>query len=118
MKFARVEVETTPGLAGLRCVVSDESKSRNCIRLLSKQANLLHSQLIRSISETPDSVATQTPRYHGGKPHYPIPVSFFNSVSVLSAVTMGECSYSLVNSACTSRSTARQIEYNRQANAK
>ncbi len=25
-------------------------------------------------------------------PHYPIPVSFFNSVSVLSAVTIGECS--------------------------
>jgi len=49
---------------------------------------------------------------------YPIPVSFFNSVSVLSAVTIGECSYSPVNSTCTSKSTARQIEYNRHANAK
>ena len=50
--------------------------------------------------------------------YYPIPVSFFNSVSVLSAVTIGECSYSPVNSTCTSKSTARQIEYSRQANAK
>jgi len=50
--------------------------------------------------------------------YYPIPVSIFNSVSVLSAVTMGECSYSPVNCTCTSRSTARQIEYSRQANAK
>jgi len=49
---------------------------------------------------------------------YPIPVSFFSSVSVLSAVTIGECSYSPVNSTWTSRSTARQIEYNRHANAK
>jgi len=49
--------------------------------------------------------------------YYPIPVFFFNSVSVL-AVTMGECSYSPVNSTCTSRSTARQIEYSRHANAK
>jgi len=29
---------------------------------------------------------------------------------------MGECSYSPVNSTCTSRSTARQIEYSRHAN--
>ena len=50
--------------------------------------------------------------------HYPIPVSFFNSVSVLSAVTIGECSYSPVNSTCRSRSTARQIKYSRHANAK
>jgi len=49
---------------------------------------------------------------------YPIPVSFFSSDSVLSAVTVGECSYSPVSSTCTSRSTARQIEYNRHANAK
>jgi hypothetical protein len=50
--------------------------------------------------------------------HYPIPVSFFNSVSVLSAVTIGECSYPPVSSTCTSRSTVRQIEYSRHANAK
>src|SRR6056297_708520 len=54
----------------------------------------------------------------GESRHYPIPVSFFSSVSVLSAVTIGECSYSPVNSTCTSRSTARQIEYSRHANAK
>ena len=59
---------------------------------------------------------TALPR--GESRHYPIPVSFFNSVSVLSAVTIGECSYSPVNSTCTSRSTARQIEYSRHANAK
>jgi len=49
---------------------------------------------------------------------YPIPVSFFSSVSVLSAVTIGECSYSPVNATWTSKSTARQIEYSRHANAK
>ena len=50
--------------------------------------------------------------------HYPIPVSFFNSVSALSAVTIGECSYSSVTSTYTSKSTVRQIEYSRQVNAK
>jgi hypothetical protein len=33
----------------------------------------------------------------GESRHYPIPVFFFNSVSILSAVTIGECSYSPVN---------------------
>jgi len=50
--------------------------------------------------------------------YYPIPGFFFNSVNVLSAVTMGECSYSPIDLACTSRSLARQIEYSRHANAK
>jgi hypothetical protein len=45
-----------------------------------------------------------------GLPHSPIPVSFFNSVGVLSAVTIGECSYPPVNS------TTRQIEYSEQTN--
>jgi len=36
----------------------------------------------------------------GESRHYPIPVSFLTSVSVLSAVTIGECSYSPVNCTC------------------
>ena len=41
---------------------------------------------------------------------YPIPVCFFSSASVFSAVTIGECSYSPVRSSWISRSTACQIK--------
>lgn len=58
------------------------------------------------------------PSITGRAPYYPIPVSFFNRVSVLSAVTIGDRSYSPVNSTWTSKSTARQIEYKSHANAK
>ena len=96
----------------------DESVRGNCFKSLSKRTLLLLSQHYYQIFRLQLVLPLKHHTNSDWELYYPIPVSFLSSVNVLSAVTIGECSYSPVHSTCTSKSTARQIEYSRHANAK